>query len=235
MNLSMMVWLNHLIMESWMLQYQVCPSILAADFMAFGQDIHALQAAGCTHLHLDIMDGSFVPQITYGEKVISGARRLFRGTMDTHLMIVHPERHYPVFAACGADIITFHAEAVDHIPKHIALIRATGKKAGIAIDTPTLDLCEIEANLDDLEVVLVATGKVGESGRPLDPAQFDKVRALRKMGGDRLNIMVDIGITEETIVAARAAGANWFVVSSAIFKSPLGIGEAFKQLSNMII
>jgi len=217
------------------LVHRICPSILAADFMEMGAAIDELAAVGCDYLHMDVMDGHFVPDITFGSRLLADARRRFNGLIDSHLMVTDPAVQFPLLAAAGADLLTFHLEVAENPVELIHQIHDLGKKAGIAIDGPTHNIAAVEPLLPDLEVVLIATGKVGKAGQAIDLSCLDKVRAVRRMrGGAAVNIMVDIGINSQTINAARDAGANWFVASSAIFGVPAGIGAAFAELKSMI-
>ncbi|HNT29578.1 MAG TPA: ribulose-phosphate 3-epimerase [bacterium] len=217
-----------------MLDYRICPSILAGDFMHMGDAIEQLVGAGCSHLHMDIMDGHFVPQLTFGEKIIADARAMFSGTIDSHLMVSNPGDQIKAIAAAGSDIIIIHAETAGApvlLNQLLDQIRQAGALPGIALDGPTQDLSVILPIVDQLAVVLVATGKVGKAGQKLDHACLDKVRQIREMPGtDALNIMVDIGINAQTLPEAKAAGANWFVASSAIFNHPQGIAAGYAQL-----
>lgn len=217
------------------LTYRICPSILAADFMQMGAAVEALKSVGCDYLHMDVMDGQFVPDITFGSKMIADARKIFPQTIDAHLMVHDPATQFELIAGAGADTLIYHLEVVLNQQLMIEEAQKTGKKVGIAVDGPTIDLTEIEPVLPQLEVVLIATGKVGEAGQPIDLGTLEKVRQLRDMpGGKDINIMVDIGINRDTLPLALAAGANWFVASSAIFGAAEGIEEGFLELKGLL-
>jgi ribulose-phosphate 3-epimerase len=217
-----------------MLTKRICPSILAGDFMRMGDSIKELESVGCDYIHMDVMDGRFVPAITFGEKMIADASAVFDGIIDAHLMIEDPSSQYEALSRSGAETLIFHLEEND-LQAEISKIDALGAKAGIAIDGPTTGFSHIESVLRDIEVVLIATGKVGKAGQAIDLEALKKVSQIRQMkGGEEINIMVDIGINMDTIDLALEAGANWFVVSSGIFKNPKGIGPAFKELQNKI-
>jgi ribulose-phosphate 3-epimerase len=216
------------------MEYRICPSILAADFLRLGELIPQLEKAGCRHLHLDIMDGHFVPQITFGEKMVADVRQHFRGLVDAHLMVSEPANHIAPMCRAGADLLIFHLETAVDRSGIIRQIRDFGKKAGIAIDGPSRDLGALWPLLPSLDMVLVATGKVGKAGQKIELDQFDKVRQIRQhLNGRDLDIMVDIGINGETISLAKDAGANWFVVGSALFNQA-DIAAAFGKMQNMI-
>lgn len=217
-----------------MSHFRICPTILAADFTRLHEAIDLLQQSGCAHLHMDIMDGHYVPPITFGAKMVQDVRRIFTGTIDVHLMVTNPLDHLESFAAAGADLIYVHLETVHSVAAVAEQIRQLGKRPGIALYQPAESAWQdLLAHLDQLDAVLVATGAPGYAGRPLEISQLDKVSQLREKSSE-INLMVDIGINEQTILQTKALGANWFAVSSAIFGSPLGISGAFTQLQSMV-
>lgn len=204
------------------------PSILSADFWKLGEDIKAVEQAGAPYLHIDVMDGLFVPSISYGMPVLECIRPHTELFLDVHLMIQEPERYVEQFAACGSDLINFHLEAAKDVRETIRMIRATGKKAGLTIKPGT----PVEALLPYLELVdmvLVMTVEPGFGGQKLIPQCLDKVRELRRIVEEKgcpLDIEVDGGISAENVELALEAGANVIVAGSAIFKNNIGANVA---------
>lgn len=199
------------------------PSILSADFWKLGEDIQELEQVGVKWLHIDVMDGIFVPSISYGMPVISSIRKETELFFDVHLMIDRPERYIKEFAESGADLITFHLEATEQVDETIALIRRYGKKVGITIkpDTPVEVLKPYLAKVD---MVLVMTVEPGFGGQKLIPECIDKVRQVRTMAKDAgldLDIEVDGGINADNVTDALEAGANVIVAGSAIFRNDI--------------
>jgi len=196
----------------------ILPSLLLCDFGNLEREVAALEAAGVPGLHLDVMDGNFVPNLTYGMPVIEGLRKLTDLPLDTHLMIADPRRYIKPFVVAGADSITIHVEATDDPRPVLESIRAHGVGAGIALN-PGTPLESIENCLDLCDLVLVMSVKAGFGGQKFNPIALDKLRSLRSLVGREVLVQVDGGINADTIESCAQAGATLFVVGSAIFKS----------------
>lgn len=195
----------------------VLPSLLICDFGNLEREIRKLEDAGCTGLHLDVMDGQFVPNLTYGMPIVEGIRKYTDLPLDVHLMIKNPLSYVQAFSESGADLLTFHVEAVDEPAPVIEKIHATGMGAGLALN-PDTSLESVVSFLDQCELVLVMSVNAGFGGQAFNPVAEDKLRRLRELKPD-LILEVDGGINNETIGRCRAAGADLFVVGSAIFRS----------------
>lgn len=197
----------------------LAPSILSADFGVLKEQLELIDEAGAQYVHFDVMDGVFVPSISYGMPVLKSIRKYTDRLFDVHLMIVDPERYIKDFAEAGADIITVHAEACKHLDATIDLIKANGAMAGVALN-PATPVATIKHVLDKVDMVLIMTVNPGFGGQKLIPYTIDKVRELVKLCnevGAKIDIEVDGGINIDTIDDALDAGANIIVAGSAIF------------------
>lgn len=197
----------------------IAPSILSADFTRLGEEVRAVEAAGADWIHADIMDGRFVPNISYGAGIVAAVRRVTRLPIDVHLMIVDPDRYVPDFAKAGADFIAVHVEACTHLNRSVQLIRDCGARPGVVLN-PATPAAAIEYILEYVDYVLVMSVNPGFGGQAFIPNSIDKIKALRRAIDDRgLRALIEIdgGVSLKTIADIAAAGADVFVAGSAVF------------------
>ena len=201
---------------------KIAPSILSADFSRLGEEIAAIEAGGADYVHIDVMDGHFVPNITIGPLIVQAVRRVTQLPLDVHLMIAEPDRYVADFAKAGADIIVVHAEATNHLHRTVQLIKSLGKKAGVSLN-PATPLNVLDYVLEDLDLVLLMTVNPGFGGQSFIDACLPKIQALRGImdrRGIEAELEVDGGVKTDNIARIAHAGADVFVAGSAVFGSP---------------
>ncbi|MFN8434256.1 MAG: ribulose-phosphate 3-epimerase [Anaerolineales bacterium] len=219
-----------------MTHYLLAPSIIASDFAHIADEVAAIESAGADWIHVDVMDGHFVPDITIGPLFVKGLRRVAKLPLDAHLMISEPEKYIPAFAEAGVNNITVHVETCPNLPNVIEQIKSHGCTAGVTLN-PATPASAIEAALPLVDLVLVMSVVPGFSGQKFMPEMISKVAEIRaKLNalGSHAHLEVDGGINAETLLFMKNAGANVFVTGNAAFKHPQGSGAGVKALKEIL-
>lgn len=214
---------------------EILPSILAADFARLGEQITALEGAGCRMIHLDVMDGHFVPNLTMGPPVIESLRKITRMTFDVHLMIADPDRYAPAFIQAGADQVLVHQETCPHLDRTLHMIQSEGARAGVVIN-PATPVSTLDEVLDVVDYVLVMSVNPGFGGQRFIPNSLEKIRQLTRKKRERglqFPIEIDGGITKENVAEVVHAGVEWVVAGSSVFHTvnPPAAFEEMQQLA----
>ena len=216
---------------------RIAPSILSCRFAELGREVRAVDEAGAEWIHVDVMDGHFVPNITIGPLIADAVRGVTARTMDVHLMIEHPGRYVEDFARAGADVITVHAEATVHLHRTLGLIRELGKRAGVALN-PSTPLAAVEEVLDEIDLLCIMSVNPGFGGQAFIEQSVDKVARARNMvearSGGRVEVEVDGGVSAKTAPALVEAGATVLVAGSAVFGHPDGAGAGVGAIRSSI-
>ncbi len=215
---------------------KLSPSILTADLSRLGDEIRAAEAAGVDYIHLDVMDGHFVPNITIGPLIVAAVRGVTALPLDVHLMIERPERYVEDFARAGASILTVHQEACVHLQRQLAQIRELGCKASVALN-PATPLVTIEDVLPDLDQLLVMTVNPGFGGQSFIPGMMDKIRRARALldaAGSAADLEIDGGVNPDNIAACAAAGATVAVAGSSVYNPRHGVAESVRLLRQAV-
>ena len=218
------------------MQFRISPSILSADLSNLGEEIRACEKAGADAIHIDVMDGVYVPNITFGSNIVATCRQITTLPLDVHLMIVEPEKHIAEFVAKGADIVTVHYETCPHIHRTLQQIRQSGAKAGLSLNpgTPVEPLALLA---QDLDLVLIMSVNPGFGGQKFIPVSLEKIRQARQIldrVGSKADLQVDGGIDASTVLAAYEAGARNFVAGTAVFKHPKRISGGIQALKDVL-
>jgi ribulose-phosphate 3-epimerase len=207
---------------------KIAPSILSADFAKLGEEIRAIDTAGADYIHVDVMDGHFVPNLTIGPGVVKALRKHTQRPFDVHLMIAPVDPYIPAFADAGSDIITVHAEATPHLDRSLQLIKSLGKKAGVSLN-PSTPASAVEFVLDRVDLILAMTVNPGFGGQSFIVSQLDKLKQLKALIGRRpIELEVDGGVTPDTARQCVTAGANVLVAGTAVFGTPDYAGNIAK-------
>jgi ribulose-phosphate 3-epimerase len=210
---------------------EILPSILSADFARLGEQVEALESVGCRMLHVDVMDGHFVPNITIGPPVVASLRKITRLTLDVHLMITDPDRYAPLFIEAGADQVSVHQETCPHLDRTLRMIRGEGARAGVVIN-PSTPVAALEEVLEIADYVLIMSVNPGFGGQEFIPYALDKVRRLsasKRERGLRFPIEIDGGVTKDNVAEIVRAGVEWVVAGSSIFHAGMP-AAAFEEM-----